>query len=129
MEVSASRTPAKHAGTETTIQEKKKSSRGANCSLDIVWQYLKSGQCPKGYSKNDKRALKRRAQSFVVIKDQLYYTGGRSRHSNGDGEEETVENPENYPDYTQVLRKCCLTEDEKQDAVARAHVGEDGNEV
>ena len=109
----------------TTSDEK---GRGSCCSLEAVKHFLQSGTIPEGYTKNDKRALRRRARSFVLIKDELYFTGGRSRHNKGliEVEKDGVENPENEPDHTQVLRKVLFSAEEQQQAVDRAHVAEDG---
>ncbi|KAL8609359.1 hypothetical protein ACOMHN_008153 [Nucella lapillus] len=102
--------------------------RGSCCSLEAVKQFLQSVTIPEGYSKNDKRALRRRAKSFVLIGEDLFFTGGRSRHNKGliGKEADETENPENEPDHTQVLRKVVFSEEEQQDIVNKAHVGEDG---
>ncbi|XP_076469745.1 uncharacterized protein LOC143300041 [Babylonia areolata] len=104
--------------------------RGSCCTLEAVKHFLQSGTIPKGYTKNDKRALRRRAKSFVLTSSgELYFTGGRSRHNKGLTESETVgaENPEDEPDHTQVLRKVVFSEEEQQEIINKAHVGEDGS--
>lgn len=102
--------------------------RGSCCSLEAVKHFLQSDTIPEGYTKNDKRALRRRARSFVLIKDELYFTGGRSRHNRGLIEVENggVEDPENEPDHTQLLRKVLFSAEDQQEAVDNAHVAEDG---
>lgn len=106
-----------------------KKARGSCCSLEAVKYFLQSDTIPEGYNKNDKRALRRRAKSFVLIGDELYFTGGRSRHNRGLlGElKDTDENPENEPDHTQTLRKVLFSEEEQQAAVEQAHIAEDGS--
>lgn len=104
-------------------------SKGRN-NLAAVKQYLQYGTFPRDCSKVDKRAVRKRSKTFAFVDNQLYYTGGRPKRSGcEEGEEETPENPENDPDYTQVLRKCCTTEEEKQEAVTRCHVGDDGGSL
>lgn len=102
--------------------------RGSCCSLEAVKHFLQSGTIPEGYTKNDKRALRRRARSFVLIKNELYFTGGRSRHNKGliEVEKDGVENPEDEPDHTQMLRKVLFSAEEQQEAVDKAHIAEDG---
>jgi hypothetical protein len=100
----------------------------SSLALVAVKKWLQSGNIPEAYNKNDKRALLRRAKSFVLVGDDLYFTGGRSRHNKGlfDQLKNEDENPENEPDYTQTLRKVLFTEDDQQEAVNQAHVAEDG---
>ncbi|KAK7476764.1 hypothetical protein BaRGS_00031991 [Batillaria attramentaria] len=96
-------------------------------NLAYVKQYLQYGTFPKDCQKVDRRAVRKRAKTFAFIKGQLYYTGGRpKRNGNEDGDEDTPENPENDESNSQSLRKCCITEEEKHEAVRQSHVGEDG---
>ncbi len=49
---------------------------------DAVFHFLRSGQYPAGFSKNEKRALRRKAKdNYKVEKDALFYRprGGSTR--------------------------------------------------
>lgn len=96
-------------------------------NLNIVRQYLQYGTFPKDCKKVDRRAVRKRSKTFEVIDGQLYYTGGRPKRSiNIQGDEETTKTPENESDHTQILRKCCCTDEEKHEAVMKCHIGDDG---
>lgn len=100
--------------------------KGRN-NLSIVRQYLQNGTFPKDCNKVDRRAVRKRSKTFVYQKEQLYYTGGRPKRSNNaEGEEETAEISEHDGDNNQHLRKCCITEEEKKEAVMKCHIGSDG---
>ena len=96
-------------------------------SLAAVKQYLQYGTYPKECGKVERRAVRKRSQTFVFRNNQLYYTGGRPKRSGAkDEEDESLENPENESPSSHVLRKCCITEEEKQEAVMQCHIGDDG---
>ena len=42
-----------------------------------LFAYAKEGKYPKGFSKEDKRALRKRAQFFRAKEAALYYVGGK----------------------------------------------------
>ena len=42
-----------------------------------LFAYLKEGKYPKGFSKDDKHALRKQVQFFVTRDAALYYVGGK----------------------------------------------------
>ena len=41
-----------------------------------IFEYVRHGKYPEGYSKSDKQALRKRSKYFVVKESELYYIGG-----------------------------------------------------
>ncbi|KAL8609360.1 hypothetical protein ACOMHN_008154 [Nucella lapillus] len=125
----ASQTAAGNKKSNKGKRNKKEWGRGACCSLEVVKQHLMTQKVPEGYDRNDRRALLRRAKSFVLIDGDVYFTGGRSKQFGktlNDIEAEGADDPEGEPDHTQVLRKVVFSREEQQEVINRAHIGEDG---
>ena len=54
-------------------EETEKESRFTNCDIFV---YVKDGKYPDDYTKDEKRALRKRAKFFVARGTTLYYVGG-----------------------------------------------------
>ena len=50
-------------------------------SFSVIFDYLKDVKYPEGFTKNDKRALRKRAAFFCIKEANLYYIGGKSSSS------------------------------------------------
>ena len=47
---------------------------------EAIYQFLRFGQYPEGFSKNDKRVLRRKSkENYQVVKDFLFYRPRRGR--------------------------------------------------
>ena len=55
------------------MEETEKESRFINCDF---FAYVKDGKYPADYTKDEKRALRKRAKVFVARGTALYYVGG-----------------------------------------------------
>ena len=92
-------------------------------NLDDVRAFLLSGGFPQGYTNAKKSAVRRRAKQFVLINGDVFFIAGRCKSNKQALDElENVENPEDEPDHTQVLRRVLFSKEEQVEAVAKAHV-------
>lgn len=87
----------------------KKGQEKAQTDLNWVNQYLKNGNYPPGLTAIEKRIVRKRAEQFCFISDELYFLG-------------TVKSKE----IGQVPRKVLLTYEERWNAIQKAHVSQDG---
>ena len=55
--------------------------QGGRFSFSVIFDYLKDVKYPEGFTKNDKRALRKRAAFFCIKETNLYYIGGKSSSS------------------------------------------------
>lgn len=55
------------------MEETEKESRFTNCE---IFAYVKDGKYPADYTKDEKRALRKRAKFFVARGTELFYVGG-----------------------------------------------------
>ena len=48
-------------------------------TYDQLFNYIREGAYPKGWTKEDKQAMRKRARYFEVKGSNLYYVGGPSK--------------------------------------------------
>ncbi|XP_046550030.1 uncharacterized protein LOC124259859 [Haliotis rubra] len=97
----------------------KKDGRGhilkGHINLSTVYLYLKSGQYPPGLSDCDKRAVRKRAKSFSLTGDDLYFI-----------EQWKKSNAEDDNAKQSVPRKVLISEEERRKTVLEAHIDPEG---
>ncbi|XP_067671328.1 uncharacterized protein [Haliotis asinina] len=97
----------------------KKDGRGhilkGHINLSTVYLYLKSGQYPPGLSDCDKRAVRKRAKSFSLTGDDLYFI-----------EQWKKSNAEDDNSKQSVPRKVLISEEERRKTVLEAHIDPEG---
>ncbi|XP_048248194.1 uncharacterized protein LOC124141166 isoform X2 [Haliotis rufescens] len=97
----------------------KKDGRGhilkGHINLSTVYLYLKSGQYPPGLSDCDKRAVRKRAKSFSLTGEDLYFT-----------EQWKKTNAEDDNAKQTVPRKVLISEEERRKTVLEAHIDPEG---
>ena len=70
-----------------------------------VYQFLRYQRYPSGFSKNQKRVLRRKSQeNFCVKKGLLYYAV--SRRKRNDGKREWRQVPRTQQDINRILHSC-----------------------
>ena len=87
----------------------KKGQEKAQTDLNWVHLYLKDGIYPPGLTAIEKRIVRKRAEQFCFMNDELFFLGTLKSREIG-----------------QVARKVLLTHEEKWDVVVKAHVHYDG---
>ena len=89
----------------------KKGTEKIQTDLNWVNLYLKNGGYPPGLTAIEKRIVRKRAEQFCFMNDELYFLGTMKSKEIGQGP-----------------RKVLLTYEERWDAVNKAHVAQDGKE-
>ncbi|XP_052789672.1 uncharacterized protein LOC128224064 isoform X2 [Mya arenaria] len=93
------------------MSSKLKARAGRKGPVDLNWvlKYLKDGLYPPGLNFSEKRMVRKRAERFCFLKEKLYYVGTPSDQNLG-----------------KQTRLVLLTEEERWNAVANAHVDPEG---
>ena len=90
----------------------KKGHEKAQTDLNWIHLYLKNGSYPPGLTAIEKRIVRKRAEQFCFMNEELYFLG-------------TVKSKE----IGQVPRKVLLTNEERWNVVEKAHTTSDGENI
>lgn len=93
------------------MSSKRESKQPQKREVDLQWvfKYLKEGTYPPGLNFTEKRMVRKRAERFCYLKDELYYVGTPTDQQLG-----------------KKPRKALLTHSARWEAVEKCHIDSDG---
>lgn len=95
-----------------STKKESKSAQKREVDLHWVFKYLKDGTYPPGLNFSEKRMVRKRAERFCYLNDDIYYIGTPTDQKLG-----------------KKPRKVLLTHAERWEAVEKCHVDAEGSLV